>query len=567
MVYRPFRHIGRFGLAACAVSLGVASLSAQTAPSTPAPMGPNPSRVDVFLGYDYFGAHGQVKPAGINFSSVDEGVTAAGAYFFNKYVGVEMKGVANPNGKNDGLFSGSLGMIARAPMQNFTLFAHGLVGGARVGGPNTDCGDGVSPCAIPTLEHEPYTWGATLTAGGGMDYDLPFFKNHFSLRLFEADYRYYHVDYGPAGTTPTPGTLGGRVNLSGVDLETGIVMHFGHIIPPPPITYSCTVNPTSVFPGDPVTATGTAVNLNPKKPATYAWTATGGTISGTTATATANIDTKGVAPGTYTVKGHVAQGVKPGQFNDCSVDFTVKPFEPPTISCSASPSTVNPGDSSTITANGMSPQNRPLTYSYSASAGSISGTSSTATLSTSGASGTITVTCNVVDDTGKTATAMTTVSITPPPPPREVPKPTTSNLCSVSFDRDKARPTRVDNEGKACLDDLALALQRQSDATLDLIGNETSEEMNPPHHHGKKAPASAEFGAERAVNTKDYLVKEKGIDPSRIKVFTGTAGDKTVTSTLVPAGADTSSITATPVDETAVKVQPRKPLGAKKHKK
>ena len=55
MVYRPFRSIGRFVLAACAVSLGVAGLSAQTAPSTTAPMGPNPSRIDVFAGYSYLG--------------------------------------------------------------------------------------------------------------------------------------------------------------------------------------------------------------------------------------------------------------------------------------------------------------------------------------------------------------------------------------------------------------------------------------------------------------------------------------------------------------------------------
>ncbi len=43
MVYRPFRNTRRFVLAACAVGLGVASLSAQTA-GTAAPVGPNPSR-------------------------------------------------------------------------------------------------------------------------------------------------------------------------------------------------------------------------------------------------------------------------------------------------------------------------------------------------------------------------------------------------------------------------------------------------------------------------------------------------------------------------------------------
>src|SRR3978361_576017 len=138
MVYRPLRHIGRFGLAACAVSLGVASLSAQTAPSTTAPVGPNPSRVDIFLGYSYFGAHGQVKPAGINYSSINEGAIGSAAYYFNKYVGAEINLVAHPDGSNDGLYSSSGGMIVRAPMQNFTVFAHGLVGGARLGGPNSE---------------------------------------------------------------------------------------------------------------------------------------------------------------------------------------------------------------------------------------------------------------------------------------------------------------------------------------------------------------------------------------------------------------------------------------------
>ncbi len=545
MVYRPLRSLGRFGLAACAVSLGVASLSAQTAPSTTAPVGPNPSRVDIFTGFSYFGAHGQVKPAGINYSSINEGAIGSAAYYFNKYVGAEVNLVAHPDGANDGLYSASGGLIVRAPMQNFTLFAHGLAGGSRLGGPNSE---------FPaTLEHEPYMWGPTLTAGGGMDYDLPFFHNMFSLRLFEADYRYIHTDYGPATTVPTGGVLGGRANLSGVDLSTGIVTHFGHIIPPPPVTYACAVSPTTVYPGDPVTVTGTASNLNPKKTATYTWTATNGaTVSGTSSTAT--VDTKSLSAGTYTVKGHVSEGAKPGMMADCSVDFTVKAFEPPTIGCSANPSTVSPGDSSTITSNGVSPQNRPLTYSYSTTAGSISGNTNTATLSTTGAApGTITVTCNVVDDKGQTATQMTTVTVVAPTPPPAV---QTQSLCSVSFDRDTKRPTRVDNEGKACLDDLALNLQRTTDSKLVLVGNAgTSEKMGP------------KLAAERAVNTKDYLVKEKGIDGSRVMVYTGTQDAKTVSTTLVPTGATLAMDGLTPVDETAVKAQPRTALTTKKKAK
>ena len=548
MVYRPFRSIGRFGLAACAVSLGVASLSAQSAPSTPAPLGPNPSRIDVFTGYSYFGAHGQVKPANIQYSSINYGAAGSVAYYFNKYVGAEVSLFAHPDGNNDGLYSAQGGLIVRAPMQNFTLFAHGLAGAARLGGPNSEG---------PIVYHEPYQNGPTLVAGGGMDYDLPYFNHLFSLRLFEADYQYVHEDYGYYVGVPTSGVLGGRANLSGVDLNTGIVTHFGHIIPPPPITYSCVAAPTTVFPGDPVTVTGTALNVLPKKVPTYTWSSTGGVVTGTTNIA--NVDTSNASAGTYTVKGHVADGTKAGRMADCSADFTVKAFEPPTIGCSANPSTIAPGGSSTITANGVSPQNRPLTYSYSASAGSISGSTSTATLTTSPgvAPGQITVTCNVVDDKGQTASQMTTVTVTAPyVPPAKI---ATVALCSINFDRDTKRPARVDNEGKACLDDLALNLQRSTDATLDVVGNSAaSTKMGP------------KIAAERAVNTKDYLVKEKGIDASRIKVFTGSEDANKVNDILVPAGADTSSMTATPVDETAVKAVPRTApahVAKKKHHK
>ncbi len=535
MVYRPFRNVGRFVLAACAVSLGVASLGAQT-PSTAAPLGPNPSRIDVFLGYSYYGTHGEVKPAGVNYSSIDYGAIGSGAYYFNKYVGAEVSVASHPDGRNDGLTTASAGLIARAPMQNFTLFAHGLAGGARLGGPNQ---------SNPFIYHEPYQWGPTLTVGGGMDYDLPFFDHRFSLRLFQADYQYIHADFGPPATIPTIGVLGGRANLNSAMLSTGIVMHFGHIIPPPPVTYSCAVSPATVFPGDPLTVTGTALNLNPKKTASYTWTADGGVISGTSNTA--NIDTKNANPGTYTVKGHVSEDAKPGDMADCSAQYTVKAYEPPTISCSASPSTVAPGDSATITANGMSPQNRPLTYSYSASAGTVSGSTSTATLATTGAApGTITVTCNVVDDKGQTASANTTVTVNAPPPP---PAPTTSALCSINFERDARRPTRVDNEAKACLDDISLNLQRSSDAKIAVVGNASSDEKVEKRHHKAEGEKLA---AERAYNTKQYLVTEKGIDASRISVYTGTQDGKIVTTTLIPAGATLDNSGLTPVDESAM---------------
>ena len=556
MIDHPFRSFGRLALAACAVSLSAVSLSAQTPAA-----GPSPSRADIFMGYSYLGTQSKLQPAGISYSSINLGAIGSVAYYFNNHVGLEAVYTNHPNGANDGASGISGGPIFRLPKQNFTLFAHGLVGGERVGGPNAD-----SPPAL--VEHEPYTWGLGLTAGGGLDYNMPFHNNLFSLRLFEADYRYIHENFGTYVGVPTSGVLGGTTNLNAVELSAGIVTHIGHIAPPVPVSYSCSVSPSLVFPGDPITVTGVALNLNPnpKKVVSYTWTTDGGTISGTSNVA--NVNTATAAPGSYTVKGHVSQGVnpKPGRMADCSASFTVRAFEPPTISCSANPSSVNAGASSTITASAASPQNRPLTYGYNATAGSISSTTPSATLSTpqiapGGANSIITVTCRVADDKGHNVSATTNVNVIappPPPPPPPPPAPMASSLCAVSFERDAARPTRVDNEAKACLDDVALSLQRSSDAKLALVGNEDAKEQKVDDRLAKlkhnKKPTSA---ALRAVNTKDYLVTDKGIDPSRIMVYTGTDDGKTVTTTLIPTGASNPVASDTAVDESAVKAVPR----------
>jgi hypothetical protein len=65
-------------------------------------------------------------------------------------------------------------------------------------------------------------------------------------------------------------------------------------------------------------------------------------------------------------------------------------------------------------------------------------------------------------------------------------------------------------------------------------------------------------------------VTEKGIDASRISAAIGTTDSETVENYLVPSGATfTADVQGTtPVDETMVKPQPRKPLPAKTmHKK
>ncbi|HVT99752.1 MAG TPA: hypothetical protein VHE33_19790 [Acidobacteriaceae bacterium] len=552
MDFRPLNGGRRTLLAVGALVLGAATVVGQTSPpSAPVPHDrqESPSRWDVFMGYSYVGPHGTVStplPAGgttdLNYSSIDYGAIGSVAYYFNRYVGGQIEYANHPNGANDGAQTAQAGMIFRYPAEGMTWFAHGLAGGVRLGGPNIS-GDGNYP------KHA-YTWGPALTVGGGLDYDLPFFDHRFAIRVFQADYEYWHANFGPGPTNPP---ISGRANVDAARLSAGIVLHFGSIVPPPPVQYACVVNPSSVFPGEQVTVTGTATNLNPKKTPAYTWSGQGLTVGGTNPTST--IDTGNLQPGNYTVTGHVSQGPKAGQSADCTAQFTVKQFEPPTVSCTANPTTVKPGESSTITCNGVSPQSRPLTYSYSASAGSINGTGNTATLSTSGApAGTITVTGTVQDDKGQTASATTTVNVEAPPPP---PAPKTQTLCSIQFDKDKRRPARVDNEAKACLDDVALNAQQKADASLVVVGNSAPV---PAHkHHTRNEMTAEKLAAQRAVNTKAYLVTEKGIDASRIQVRTGSNGQNEVENYLVPAGAtfDNDVPGATAVDEGAVKAQPR----------
>jgi opacity protein-like surface antigen len=376
-----------------------------------------------------------------------------------------------------------------------------------------------------------------MTAGGGIDLNI---HRHVAIRIVQAEY--LMTNFADLST-------GNRDTQNDIRLSSGLVFGFGGNTPPPAVEYTCSASPSTVYPGDPITVTGVALNLNPKKTASYTWSSDGGAVSGTSNTA--NIDTKTLSAGTYTVKGHVSEGVKPGQVADCSAQFTVKPFDPPTISCTANPSSVNPGDSSMIAASAVSPQNRPLTYSYSATAGSISGTTPSATLSTAGAApGPITVSCNVVDDKGQSASATTSVNVIAPPPPPPPPAPLASSLCSVSFERDATRPTRVDNEAKACLDDIALNLQRSTDAKLALVGNEDAKEQAAEAKEAKLKPRvqKPSDAVDRAVNTKQYLVNEKGIDPTRILLYTGTDDAKTVTTTLIPAGAVNPAIGDTPVN-------------------
>lgn len=344
----------------------------------------------------------------------------------------------------------------------------------------------------------------------------------------------------------------------------------------PPITLSCNGSAPALYPGEPLTVTATPGSVSTKKNNNLVYNWSGDGVTGNGASATVN--TASLQPGNYTVKGEVKEGkkgkegLKPGQTASCSTDFTVKPFEPPTISCSANPDTIKPGETATVTAQAVSPQNLPLTYSYSASAGSIEGSGTTATFSSSGApTGAVGITCTVADNKDHKVSANTNVTIQAPPPPP--PPPHTQALCSMSFSTDKRRPTRVDNEAKACLDQVALSLKQQPDAKAVIVADANAKEQAIEAREQKRAAHRRHakvqnFAGQRAVNAKDYLVTDQGIDASRITTMTGSADDQSAQTYLVPSGANFQNDVqgTTPVNESELKPQARKTLPQRHHK-
>jgi hypothetical protein len=499
-------------LAACSL----AGAPAQTPP--PAKHAIDPARVDIYGGYGYL----LPFDSGIGIYAYDAvgnlNATSNVSYFFTRHLGVMVEGdyfsgnstrripdQCTPacSSRDQLAYSAEAGPVYRFTDHRFTPFVHALVGAAKINGPYD----------------QPLTWGPAFKGGGGVDWVLPHLHHYVAWRLFQADLEYSVVNYGPL---VAQGQQGGTAKLSAFKLSTGLVLRFGDMTPPPVLTLSCTVQPDTVFPGDPVSLVATPAGVNPKKKMVFTWASSGGQVDQPSSTAT-TVHTNGLAPGLYKVTGHATEGTKAIQEASCDGSFTVRAYDPPTISCTASPATVGTGEPSTITAAGLSPQNRTLTYSYTTSSGQISGTGTTATLTTAGlAPGSIEVTCAVTDDQGKTATSQTSVSILPPPPVPVVVAP--RDLCSVDFTRDKKRPRRVDNEAKACLDDVALTMNRESDARLVLVGTQSEGEPDGT-------------AATRSFNVKAYLTEEKGIEPNRIELRTGTAPGDSVNSVLLPPGA------------------------------
>jgi outer membrane protein OmpA-like peptidoglycan-associated protein len=293
-------------------------------------------------------------------------------------------------------------------------------------------------------------------------------------------------------------------------------------LPPDNVTASCSAEKSSVMEGsnESVAATATATDAN-GRPLNYTWAATGGKISGTGPYV--RWDSSGAAAGKYSLTARVDNGA--GNGASCSTTIAVQPKPAPaapTMSCTASPSTVSAGERPTITAVVNDPSGTPITYTWQANAGQIVGNGQSIQLDTSGlAPGTYTVTGRAENGVHSACDCSTTVTVQAPPPAPEA-----SKISECSFALNSAS---ADNVCKRTLDDVAVRLQSDPKAKIVLVGHAEPQER-----------AAQKLAAQRAESAKKYLEEKKSVDTSRADVRTNTAAGKEgrlVEIILVPEGA------------------------------
>jgi outer membrane protein OmpA-like peptidoglycan-associated protein len=526
----------RFLLLTCLGMLIVSLFTAVSfAQDQPAP------KVEVFTGYEWLHPGVQVPqpglspdaPVALKLPDMPKGFGVSATYNFTPVFGFEGDISHNWTDLGHDTIAAIGPKITWRTENNVNLFAHALLGWNRL-----DVNGLTTSDALGSL------------VGGGMDL-RPWKK--LSIRVFQVDY-VWAAHHFPAEASQSFGDLR-RPHENGVRLGTGLVWNFGGAPPVPPAA-SCSIQPSEVMVGEPVTATVNTSNFNPKHTLTYTWSSTGGKITGKDTSAT--VDTNGIAGGSYTVTARVSDPkMKNGGEASCNANFAVKepPKNPPKMTCSANPASVQAGTPVNLTCDCSSPDNVPVTVSgWTASAGTVNGNGANATLDTTNVpAGPVTVNASCADTRGLTTPASTQVDIQSPPPP---PPPQASKLSQCDFPNEK-KPWRVDNTCKAVLDDVALRLQRENDTKLVIVGN------NDPSEKRKN------LAAERAVNSKAYLSggeAKQGIDPSRIETRTGNAGTKTAEYWVVPTGATYSGEGTQPVDEMKVKAVPDHPRAPAKKK-
>lgn len=456
---------------------------------------------DLFAGYQWLHPGGTVPaafgdpsaPTPYTIPDMDRGLGAAIGYNFDRHWALEGDighnwVPTNTTNNYEMTISGGPRVMFRTEDGNF--FLHALVSYNRLAAKDvTNRSNGI---------------GAIL--GGGMD--LPLTKS-IAWRVFQVDYVWARHHYPDLAAPEFPNLR--RPQFEGVRLRTGVVFSWGGAEPVAP-TAACSVQPNEVMVGEPITATVTPSNFNPKHTVTYAWSGTGGQVTGKDTSAT--IDTNNVAPGDYAVTAKVTDPkAKKGNEASCSAKYTVKPLppkNPPTMSLSANPNELVPGGTVNLSGNCTSPDGVPVSVAnWTSSAGTVSGSGTSATLNTAGLQpGPVTVTATCTDSRGLTAQGSTQITVqTPPPPPVDKALEARLALHSVYFQT--ALPSAKDPNGgllpsqQQTLTQLATDfkkyLEAKPDAHITLEGH--------ADHRGSAAFNQA-LTERRVARVKSFLVQQ-----------------------------------------------------------
>lgn len=290
---------------------------------------------------------------------------------------------------------------------------------------------------------------------------------------------------------------------------------------------------------------------------TYKWTTTGGRIVGEGPNVT--FDSAGLAAGDYTVTCEVDDGCGCVAYDTKVVHVTTCP---PILVCfggsldvtPASTSDVAPGEAVTFSTSGVSGGTAygNVTYTWTASAGTITGNGTSARLDTTGVpNGTrIDVTVNASSSMGNCSASGRATVTTKAAAIIEPPKPKAIELTScTTFKKGNAR---VDNACKAVLQDAIRQLQSDPQAQLFIYSYRGEQETKP-----------ADLDLQRGKNVRDRLadgVLGTAIDVNRMTVRPSgvTTDGRQVRLVILPAGGDATSLPADGSPATIGDVTPEK---------
>jgi outer membrane protein OmpA-like peptidoglycan-associated protein len=226
-----------------------------------------------------------------------------------------------------------------------------------------------------------------------------------------------------------------------------------------------------------------------------------------------NFDDRGLDQSSKSWTGrHISIGYHPGWgCREIAVPAPPPPPPPanraPTVSCEIERTTLLPGESTRVRAIASDADGDALTYSWSATAGRISGTGATVNFESTGMTppASATVRVRVTDGRGGDAEATCPVRMNAP----EVRRVEAVSCTAGGFPRNLARLNNVD---KACLDDVATRLKGDPRSRVIVVGHADAGERMPEV-----------LARRRAEAVRDYLVRERGVEESRITVRSAAA--------------------------------------------